>query len=56
MAGVTFGRTIGDRFTADLGYDRLQESFSGIQAIAGNPDSDREYVNFTYQFKKPLGR
>ena len=56
LAGVTFGRTFGDRFTADLGYDRLQESFSGIQAIAGNPDSDREYVNFTYQFKKPLGR
>ena len=37
MAGVTFGRSIGERFTADFGYDRLQESFSGIAGNHGKP-------------------
>jgi len=48
--------TIGERFTAELGYTRLHQSYSGILAISENPDGDREYVSFTYHFERPLGR
>ena len=56
MVGATLGYAIGDHFTAEFGYDRLQETFSGIQAIRGSPSADREYVTVTYQFRKPVGR
>ena len=54
--GATLKRAFGDRITAEVGYDRIHESFVGIPIIAESPDSDRAYVTVTYQFKKPLGR
>lgn len=47
---------IGARFTAELGYARLHESYNGIAVISHFPDSDREYISVSYQFTRPLGR
>jgi hypothetical protein len=54
--GATLRRTMGDHFTAEVGYDRIHENFVGIPIVAESPDSDRAYVTVTYQFQKPLGR
>lgn len=41
---------------ADAGYDRLDESYSGVAVITGSPNSDRVYVGVSYQLRRPLGR
>lgn len=47
---------IGERFAAEIGYARLHQSYSGIAVISQYPDSDREYISISYQFRRPLGR
>jgi len=54
--GASLKRTIGERFSAEVGYDRLQEDYTGIPVLTENPDSDRGYITVTYEFRKPLGR
>ena len=64
--GVPGGRTVSGRASiqhpisqhldVSFGYQRLQQSYSGIAAIASSPDSDREFVSVAYQFTRPLGR
>jgi hypothetical protein len=39
-----------------IGYDRLEESYSGIAVLAKLPNSDRVYGSITWQFTRPLGR
>jgi hypothetical protein len=53
---VTVGRSIGERFNINFGYQRLHQNYGEIQLIAANPDSDREFATITYSFKKALGR
>lgn len=53
---ISIERTLGEHFRASLKYQRLHQVYSGIAAIASNPDSDRESISISYQFKRPLGR
>lgn len=55
-ASATLGRTIGEHFTANFQYQHLHENYNGIAVISANPDSNRESVTITYQFRRPLGR
>ena len=52
----TLGRTFGERFTMRFGYQRLHGDFTGIQLINADPDTDRGFVNVSYEFKKSLGK
>jgi hypothetical protein len=54
--GANLTHTIGERFSAACGYDRLQENYPGIPFIANNPDSDRVFVTVTYLLRKSIGR
>ena len=47
---------MGERLTAEFGYARLHQSYSGLSVITANPDSDREYISISYQLTRPLGR
>jgi hypothetical protein len=47
---------MGEHLIVNFGYERLHQSFSGIQVISQEPDTDREFVSLSYQFKRPLGR
>ena len=47
---------LGEHLKASLGYQRLHQSYSGIAAIIGDPDSDRVSISISYQFTRPLGR
>jgi hypothetical protein len=39
-----------------IGYDRMDESYTGIGALARLPDSNREYGSITWQYTRPIGR
>jgi len=54
--GATLGHNLGEHLGVSCGYDRLQENYPGISFIAKNPDSDLVMVNFSYQFRRSLGR
>jgi hypothetical protein len=47
---------IRDSLKIEFGYDRLHERYPTIPAISAAPNSDREFVNLSFQFTKPLGR
>jgi len=47
---------VNDHLSMVVGYERLQQSYRGVAAIANAPDSNREYVSIVYQFAKLAGR
>jgi len=47
---------IGPYLSVRLGYTRLHQTYSGIAAIAINPDTNREFVAISYHFSRPLGK
>jgi hypothetical protein len=47
---------ITERLSAEAGYARLNQAYTGIAVISANPDSDREYISISYHFARPLGR
>ena len=53
---VSLQHLFGEHFTAEAGYTRLRQSFSGIAAISGAPNTNREFISISYQFNRPLGR
>lgn len=53
---ATAARSISQRLSLILEYNRLHESYAGIAAIAGNPDSDRATVSLSWQIARPLGQ
>ena len=46
----------GQHLNVQLGYTRLHQSYGNIQAIAANPNTNREFVSISYQFSRPIGR
>ena len=46
--------SLGEHFTAVVGYERLHQEYSSIPIISENPDSDQEYGRIAYQFRMPL--
>lgn len=55
-AEATFGYMINSQFALNFEYDRARQIYSGVAAIAVDPNSDRETVSLTWQFARPLGR
>jgi hypothetical protein len=49
-------QTIGQHLNVQLGYTRLHQSYSNVQAISAGPDTNRESISIAYQFSRPLGR
>ncbi|HET7104291.1 MAG TPA: hypothetical protein VFI20_09405 [Terracidiphilus sp.] len=46
----------GESLSAEAGYSRLHQSYSGVSLVSTAPDSNRGYVTIIYQFTRPLGR
>jgi hypothetical protein len=53
---ATLEHPLSEHLRASISYQRLHQSYGGIAAIIGNPDSDRESISISYQFTRPLGR
>jgi len=47
---------LGQHLSVRLGYTRLHQTYSGIAAIATNPNTNREFITISYHFARPLGR
>jgi len=46
--------TLREHWGTEIGYARVHQTYSGIQAIA--PDQNRIWLSFSYQFQRPIGR
>jgi hypothetical protein len=56
MSGETMVQhSIGKTFNLQFEYDHIHQSYGGIEAISGNPDSDRVTVSVSWRFLRPLG-
>jgi hypothetical protein len=53
---ATLEHPLSEHLRASIAYQRLHQSYAGVAAIIGNPDSDRESISISYQFTRPLGR
>ena len=47
---------VGSHLSVALGYTRLHQVYSGVTAIALNPDTNREFITISYRFSRPVGR
>jgi hypothetical protein len=47
---------INQQLSLQFGFDRIHQSYGGIQAISVNPDADRGTISLSWQFMHPLGR
>jgi hypothetical protein len=53
---VSLSHSMNGHLDVVVGYDRLHQSYSGVAAISGNPDSNREFISISYLFTQALGR
>jgi len=44
-----------ERFDVDFGYTRVHQTYTGIPSISNAPNTNYEYISFSYSFSKPLG-
>lgn len=55
LGAVSLIRPLDPHFTVEFGYTYLHQSYTGIPVITISPNTNREYINITYQFSRPLG-
>lgn len=48
--------SIRNRIQTTFGYERLQQSYGGVEVISTAPESNRVSITISYQFTRPLGR
>lgn len=49
-------RSIGAHFSAQLGYSRVNQSYSSIAAVSSSPNVNRGWIMISYHFERPIGR
>lgn len=49
-------RRIAERLSVEAGYGHFHETYNGLSALSGSPDSNRAYGSINYSFLRPLGR
>jgi hypothetical protein len=54
--GISLDHSLSEHFRAELGYQRLHDTYSGIAAIAADLDADSAFISISYQLSRPLGR
>lgn len=53
---ATVQHPINQQISLQFEFDRIHQSYGGIQAISANPDADRVTISVSWQFMHPLGR
>jgi hypothetical protein len=53
---VSVQRTIGEHFSAQVGYSHLHQDYDNVAALATVTGRNREWMAVTYNFTRPLGR
>jgi len=55
-ATASLEHPLGEHFNLAVTYARMHQSYPGVAAISGDPDTDRALVSVLYRFSRPLGR
>lgn len=53
---VSVSRSINQQISVICEFDHLHQSYSGVTALSGNPDSDRASIALSWKFMRPFGR
>lgn len=53
---ISLDHRMSDHFLAQVGYQRLHQTYENIQAIQANPDANSAFIAISYQLSRPLGR
>lgn len=53
---VSLDHSLTDHLQAQLGYQRLRQTYNNVAAITANPDIDSAFISLSYHFSRPLGR
>ena len=53
---ISLQQQVGEHLELQLGYTRLYQKYSNVQAISANPNTNREFIAISYLFSRPLGR
>lgn len=56
FATVSLQKAFGQHIGLQAGYTRLHQSYSDVAVLSTAPDTNREFISFSYQFSKALGR
>lgn len=56
LGSATLNHAFNEQFNLEFEYDRLHQSYGGIDAISRNPNSNRETISLVWRFTRPLGR
>jgi len=56
FATAALHHPIGQYFDAEVGYSRVHQTYSDIAVVSLAPNTDREYIQLSYHFTRPLGR
>lgn len=54
--GASLQRTIKKHLAVQVGYTRLDESYTNIQVLSNNSSQNRGWMSISYSFERPLGR
>ena len=55
-ATASLQQMVGQHLNVQLGYTRLHQDYKSIEVLSAIPDTNREFVSFSYQFSRALGR
>ncbi len=56
LGTASLQQRFGQHMALQLGYTRLHQDYSGVTVLSSAPDTNREFISFSYQFSRPLGR
>jgi|ERR1700733_8264990 len=48
--------SLSDHFSAEVGYARIHQNYSGVGVISDTPDNNQETITISYRLARPLGR
>jgi hypothetical protein len=51
---ISLRRPLGENFSFETGYTRLQQNYSGVQAVSTTPNVNSVFLNVSYHFNRPL--
>ena len=52
---VSAQHRLSEHLNMEFGYNYLHQSYSGIPVLSSNPNTDRGFISFSYNFTRPLG-
>lgn len=56
LGSASLEQQLGQHFSLQLGYMRIHQTYQNVAVVSLAPNTNREFISFSYQFSRPLGR